>query len=234
LAQRGIDCTFFTNGTLLVPRLRDAIVSRMNVTFVGISCDGARKETFEVLRFGSKFEAWKGFVKDFIAAAHGRSGRPMQTMMNTVLSRRNLSEVPEIIQLAGELGFRSIHLGDMMPNGDVPASLALRDEDRDSLDLPALQNQGREVGVDVLASLVRRDRPPKARFNCFQPWEYMMISVEGDVLPCCVIVGSDKASTMGNIFRQSFDEIWDGKEFRRFRKTTADGTNSLCSICPFY
>lgn len=234
LAQRGIECTFFTNGTLLAPRFRDSILQRMNVTFIGISCDGARKETFEALRFGSKFESWKGFVKEFLAGAHGRAGRPIQTMMSTVLSRRNLREVHEIIALAGELGFRSIHLADMMPNGEVPASLALRDEDRSGLDLGSLQRQGQQLGVDVTASLVRHEKPPKARFNCFQPWEYMMVSAEGDILPCCVIVGSDKSSTMGNIFRQSFTEIWDGKEFRSFRKTTADGTNPLCSICPFY
>ena len=234
LAQRGIECSFFTNGTLLVPRLRDAIVERMNVTFVGISCDGAHKSTFEMLRFGSKFENWKGLVKDFLAAAHGRAMRPIQTMMSTVLSRGNLCEIPDIIALAGELGFRSIHLADMMPNGSVPASMALTDEDRAKLDLPSLQKLGQGLGVDVTASLVRHDKPPKSRFNCFQPWEYMMVSAEGDVLPCCVIVGSDKALTMGNIFRQSFAEIWDGKEFRNFRKTTADGTNPLCAICPFY
>jgi radical SAM protein with 4Fe4S-binding SPASM domain len=234
LAERGILCTFFTNGTLLVQRLRDSIVERKNVTFVGISCDGARKETFEMLRFGAKFEIWKEQVREFLAAAHARAGRPIETMMSTVLSRRNLAEVLGIVELAAELGFRAIHLADMMPNGEVAASLALTDDDRSKLDLASLQKRGQALGVDVRASLTRHDRPPKARFNCFQPWEYMMVSAEGDVLPCCVIVGSDKALTMGNIFSQSFEEIWDGKEFRNFRKTTADGTNPLCSICPFY
>lgn len=234
LGRRGIDCTFFTNGTLLVPHLRGAILDRLNVSYVGISCDGAHRETFESLRFGAKFETWKSFVKEFLAAAHARAARPVQTVMSTVVSRRNLNELPEIVELAAELGFSAVQFADVMPNDEVAAALALMEADRRKLDLTALQRRGEKLGVDVTAYLRRRGRPPKARFNCFQPWEYMMISAEGDILPCCAIIGSDKALVMGNILHQSFDEVWDGKEFRRFRKTAAEGTNPLCSICPYY
>ncbi|HEV1994650.1 MAG TPA: radical SAM protein [Candidatus Acidoferrum sp.] len=234
LGERGIDCTFFTNGTLLVPHLREAILKRHNVSYVGISCDGARKETFEVLRLGAKFDTWKQFVKEFLAAAHGRAERRVETVMSSVVSRRNLGEVGEIVELAAELGFRSVQFADVMPNDEVAASLALTDADRQHFDLNALQRRGQELGVGVLAHMRRKKRPPKAGLNCFQPWEYMMISAEGDVLPCCAIVGSDKALVMGNILHQSFSTIWDGKEFQSFRRTSADGTNPLCSICPYY
>ena len=61
-----------------------------------------------------------------------------------------------------------------------------------------------------------------------------MISAEGDILPCCANIGSDHAKVMGNIFSESFQDIWLGKGFRQFRRTSADGTNSLCAQCPYY
>ncbi len=234
LAERGIDCTFFTNGTLLTPSIRDKVLSRTNISYVGISCDGARKETFEVLRFGARFDMWKKFVKDFLAAAHSRSPRPVETVMSTVVSRRNLPELQEITELAAELGFRTVQFSDLVPNDEVAAALALTDGELYALDSQELALRGRRLGVDVHCNFRRKKTPPHSGLRCFQPWEYMMVSAEGDILPCCAIIGSDKAETMGNILQQDFVQIWNGDEFRRFRRTSADGTNQLCRMCPYY
>jgi radical SAM protein with 4Fe4S-binding SPASM domain len=234
LAERGILCTFFTNGTLLTARLAEQILSRENVSFVGISCDGARKETFETLRFGAKFETWKGFVKNFLTAAHSRSPRPVETVMNSVISQGNLTELDGLVQLAAELGFRSIQFTDLVPNDPVAAALQMADIQWSMLDTDSITRHGEELGVDVVWALRRKEIPPRTPLRCLQPWEYVMMSVEGDILPCCAIIGSDKADVMGNLFQQDFVQIWQGEKFEHFRRTAADGTNPLCRMCPYY
>ena len=234
LAERGTRCTFFTNGTLLTARMTEQILSRSNVTFVGISCDGARKETFEALRFGAKFETWKGFVKNFLSAAHGRSPHPVETVMNGVVSQRNLSELDGLVQLAAELGFRSVQFTDLVPNDPVAAALQMADIQWNMLDTQSISRHGEELGVGVSWGLRRKEIPPKTGLRCLQPWEYVMLSVEGDVLPCCAIIGSDKADVMGNVFEQDFTQIWQGDKFESFRRASADGTNRLCRMCPYY
>jgi radical SAM protein with 4Fe4S-binding SPASM domain len=234
LAERGMGCTFFTNGTLLTARLTEQILSRGNVSFVGISCDGAQKETFERLRFGAKFETWKGFVKNFLNLAHGRSPRPVETVMSSVVSKGNLSELKGIVELAAELGFRSVQFADLVPNDPVAAALQMADIQWSTLDTPSITRRGEELGVDVVWALRRREIPPRTPLRCLQPWEYVMLSVEGDILPCCAIVGSDKADVMGNLFEQDFAQIWQGEKFERFRRTSADGSNPLCRMCPYY
>ena len=64
LAERQIQCEFFTNGTLLTARMQQAILARRNIDLLIISCDGAEKATFENLQAGANFESWKQLVQE--------------------------------------------------------------------------------------------------------------------------------------------------------------------------
>jgi radical SAM protein with 4Fe4S-binding SPASM domain len=50
------------------------------------------------------------------------------------------------------------------------------------------------------------------RKGCGVPWMDAVIGYNGDVHPCCV-----SGRVMGNVYRQPFDEIWRGPEYRAFR-----------------
>lgn len=64
-------------------------------------------------------------------------------------------------------------------------------------------------------------------FNgCPAPWHGAEITVTGDVAPCHAFYDL----TMGNLHDKSFEEIWNGKKYRRFR--THLKKNGLMSICP--
>lgn len=232
LRERGIDCSFYTNGTLLSERVRREILERDNIVFIGISCDGASKTTFERLRYGARFESWKENVGAFVAAARGREPRPIRVAMNTVVSRDNQHELAGIVELGAELGFPTVQMSDVVPNDETSAAMVLSAAEWAAIDREALMAHAAELGIEAsFTSLAKRPAPA---LNCFQPWEYVQISVEGDVLPCCAIVGSDKAQIMGNLHRESFAEVWQGERFRRFRETAASGTNPICNACPYY
>lgn len=231
LAERDIQVTFYTNGTLLNERVRGEILRRKNVVFVGISCDGATKEVFEELRFGAKFEVWQENVRAFAVAAQERTP-PIQVALNSVVSRINQHQIREMIELAASLGFKNHQLTDLVPNDETSAAMALTEEEWTKIDRPALVAHGAGLGLTVaFTSLKKKPRP---YLNCLQPWEYVQISVEGDVLPCCAIMGSDKAQTMGNLHQESFGEVWNGARFRTFRETAVRGDNPICSACPYY
>jgi radical SAM protein with 4Fe4S-binding SPASM domain len=232
LAERGILCTFFTNGTLLNERVRGEILRRQNVGFVGISCDGATKEIFERLRYGAKFESWQENVREFVRAAQARTPRPIQVVMNTVVSRDNAHQLREIVELASALGFKTLQFTDLVPNDETSAAMALNPAEWACIDRPAILSRAAELGVEAaFTSLAKHPRP---KLNCFQPWEYVQLSAEGDILPCCAILGSDKTEVMGNLHRDAFEAIWRGERFRRFRAAAARGVNPICNACPYY
>jgi radical SAM protein with 4Fe4S-binding SPASM domain len=232
LVVRGIACTFFTNGTLLAERVSKEVLAHANVRFVGISCDGATKETFERLRFGADFAAWKANVQAFVGAAGRRQPNPVQVTMSTVVSTRNRDELGSIVALAADLGFPSVRFSQVFPHDEVAASMALTEEQCAALDRRGLIVLGKQRGVAVSFS-PEHWKVPRG-LNCFQPWEYVQISAEGDILPCCAIVGSAVAPVMGNVFVDDFAAVWHGQSFHEFRRTSARFTNPLCARCPYH
>lgn len=73
------------------------------------------------------------------------------------------------------------------------------------------------------------------RHYCQKPWTDMSnFTVDGRVDVCCIATGaSQEAYQLGNINRQSFQEIWNGPMAREFRRTV-NGEDKLhpCARCP--
>lgn len=53
----------------------------------------------------------------------------------------------------------------------------------------------------------------KDGFQCYIGWYQANINLDGDVYPCCI----HKTLTAGNIYQESFRDIWLGKKFSRIR-----------------
>jgi len=234
LAGRGVKCDFITNGTLLTPDRCDAILSRHNIEEVVISCDGAQKATFESLRLGADFESWKHQVRQFVAKAKHLRRETLCVSSSVVISMQNLNELGDIIRLVSGLGFDKVTLLAPIPVDDVAASLCPSQAEMSTIREDNLFDLARALGVGLSCGLRRPALLPKQLPRCLQPWEYVFIRTDGAVAPCCALFGSDKGVVVGNIFQQTFADIWRGDRFREFRRTSALGTNSLCHLCPYY
>lgn len=70
-----------------------------------------------------------------------------------------------------------------------------------------------------------QERPWSA---CHRPWRLIYITVHGNVLPCCFapwVAEHYDEIILGNIFKQSLEEIWYGTKYQIFR-------DALMSSCP--
>jgi radical SAM protein with 4Fe4S-binding SPASM domain len=233
LAEHGIHCVFFTNGTLLSAKMRGAILARENIDEICISCDGARKSTFEALRLGADFDKWSASVRQFLVEAR-QSPHPPRVVANIVASKGNLNELGDILRLVKDLGFDSANLLEPVPVDNVAESLYLAENDIQSLRSGNLLKQAKDLHLRVDWYLRRKGSPPQAMVRCIQPWEYIFIHSNGDIAPCSAVFGPGKTAVMGNILAQPFHDIWRGERFREFRLQSASGTNALCRICPYY
>jgi radical SAM protein with 4Fe4S-binding SPASM domain len=67
--------------------------------------------------------------------------------------------------------------------------------------------------------------------RCDLPWNFFLFDQIGDVYPCCFLWGQK----FGNVFGNSFDDIWNGNEFRKLRtEINSKGYGEIClsSNCP--
>jgi radical SAM protein with 4Fe4S-binding SPASM domain len=79
---------------------------------------------------------------------------------------------------------------------------------------------------------LKMKHPP--RNECDWIYSTMTIQVNGDVVPCC---RDPKGKwVLGNVFKESFDSIWNGAEYRGLRHavTTQQSKLALCSLCEGY
>ena len=64
---------------------------------------------------------------------------------------------------------------------------------------------------------------------CSLPWTSAVILGNGDVMACCV-----PGTVMGNLNIQPLEELWNGKNYKEFRKKVNSGNPpSVCNSCPY-
>lgn len=64
---------------------------------------------------------------------------------------------------------------------------------------------------------------------CWVPWEIPFVNKDGLVFPCCYAAG-DSSAIMGDLTQQSFEEIWRGESYHRFRQALLHG-NPMPTAC---
>lgn len=63
--------------------------------------------------------------------------------------------------------------------------------------------------------------------KCYAPWGYLIVDVNGDVRPCCF-----HSTSLGNLYCQSVEKIWNGEGYRNLRKSMKeDSFDNDCMIC---
>jgi radical SAM protein with 4Fe4S-binding SPASM domain len=249
---REIDTGFNTNGTFLTSEASERLVC-LGVDWLHVSLDGATKETYESIRDGSDF----GLVTRNIRALVGtkrRFGAERPTVRIVfVAMRRNLRELPVLVQLAAEWGVDSVWVqnlshsfGDTDPSGSYME--IRRFAEREALwqgqyaQAEAVFDEARELG-DRLGLELRlpRLREPEAPaplpggVGCHWPFESAYVTHNGNVQPCCMVMGADRA-VLGSLEEAGFAEIWSSEPYEDFRAGLRPGGDApeVCKGCSLY
>lgn len=222
-----------TNGTLFRTRLLPVLEAGLGR--LHISVDAANPRLFEQLRRGAKFDLVKENIKYAVDLVRTRKFNTVITF-NTAVSRTNYKELPSIVKLAAELGVKEITVegihqwglnkidpkisffrmtkDEVLPIFDEAIKLAIKN--KIDLSLPPIDRLGKEDNLK--------------EYLCFWPWDSANILANGDVVPCCIGVFPDVI--FGNVFKQSFHEIWHSKKYQDFRDKFMKGElNDACSTC---
>ena len=216
--RRGISMQFISNGTVLDPGTAERLL-KLERTHICFSLDGATAETFESIRIGASFQQVLANIGEL---TRRRGERPYPLISVTaVVTGNNLPEVPALVRLAKELGGDGINLQTALTNWGKPEldrynetiRVAPGSEKAEALFREA-GRIAREIGIDL--NIWREDFYSR-KHKCPWPWKRAFVAANGDVVPCCILADSDTVK-MGNLFQQSFAQIWNSREYREFRR----------------
>lgn len=195
-----------TNGVLLEPRIAEQLARQMDV--VGISMDGATPETYESIRVGAKFEAVVEGVRALIAARKARrpDGLPLVSLL-FLKNKRNIKEIPEMVDLAGQLGVDEVIASNITylptPGHDRLKVFSLQCR---SLEYEAILDQARQrAKAWDLALRIYPLTPKRVPFCEANPLQELHITWEGGVSPCVYL-------TLPT-FRDFITKVYEGQTF---------------------
>jgi MoaA/NifB/PqqE/SkfB family radical SAM enzyme len=256
LRERGATVQLTSNFTLLDDRAADRLL-QLGINGVRASIDGGTRETYESIRVGAKFDRVIANARGFAAKRLAVSPRP-SFIINSVISRRNVMEIPLLVDLAAEMAVDEFQLinvisSDPLERADL-ADPAVREAIRDGIALAAARNLRlafKYFDPPSIAALGGShcyviESPAACRF----PFETIYVTYEGFLFPCFGGITSmvrqarhldglrdeivDVARQYGNIAETPIAMLWQGAEYRALRsELLADRRTSLCASCAY-
>ena len=250
-SRRGIFVEFNSNATLLTRRAGERLIDA-GLSALHISLDGATKETYEFVRDGARFETVERNITGFMNLRRGRRAERPSVSLVMVLMRHNLHELPDVVRRAAHWGIGEVFTQNLSHDfSDTPPaayeSIAAYVNDQTILAMPAEEveaifERARRVatseGVRLRLPHVEEDgEPPRVDgvpVACDWPWQGAYVTYKGEVMPCCMVMGTDRI-TLGNAHERPFAEIWTGDEFARFRAGLVNSEpHPVCRGCSMY
>jgi len=237
-ARAGARVYLVTNATTLTLERIETFARRP--TDVIASIDAATADTFEAIRRPARFERVTESLRLYRKVRDVWPEVGSTLGINFVAMRRNIEELPALVDLAADLGAQFVAVLDFA-TGDVPPAIALEhlahtpDLANRLFDEAAERARARGVtlllppkfaaaGAPPVAGASWRARwrrigrllPARGRFprRCPDPWTTVLVATDGLVHPCCA-----SRRVMGDLRTQRLDAIWNGRRYRWFRRT---------------
>jgi glycosyltransferase involved in cell wall biosynthesis/MoaA/NifB/PqqE/SkfB family radical SAM enzyme len=229
-----------TNATLL--NNDDLIKEILRVLgWLHVSIDGATKETYESIRIGAKFEQVIENIRRF-----NRLREKLYVMdkcrlhFAVVLMKRNIEELPKLIELAKELRVDSVDCSHVTVfHEGIRNESLVRHKELANYYMRAAQKKAEKLNVhlnipplfntasDVQGKRSKNNLGSKSR-TCPFLWKRAYIDWSGNVIPCC---GVDPP-VMGNVKDQPFRQIWNNELYQEMRRRIGtDNPFDCCKHC---
>ena len=239
------------------------------ITFLNISCDGATKETYELIRKRLNYNTFIDNLNKLNKFAPN-----IRKNLDCVIMKQNIKEIPDLVKFAADNDFASVRFHRLGVNpcieNEKDSDLYYINKTKEMLEIaenlakernikievPSFKDCDEKRQIDLLnfskeemeKEVCLRQTNSKEKFKdldlsidylsekvedkdfkediwkcnkiCKWAIERCYIDLKGNVSTCCYNV----KKTMGNLLdSNSFNDIWNGKNYVEFRKMMAKG-----------
>lgn len=214
--DKGIYTITSTNGHFLNDKnAKETIESGLDRLI--ISVDGTTQEVYESYRKAGKLESVLQGARNVVKWKKELNSPTPHIIFQFLVVKPNEHQIPDIYRLADEIGVDEVKLKTAQiydyKNGNplIP-----------TIDKYARYKKNKDGTYSVKNKLLN---------HCWKLWHACVISWDGLVLPCCF--DKDALHRLGDMKTHTFEDIWHGKDYDRFRKTLLKGRDKIdiCKNC---
>lgn len=222
-----------TNGLLLDQDMSRFVVEQQ-LAELWVSLDAATARTFAIIRESDQFGNILDNLRLLRRIKREAGSEHPNVALNFVARRCNIDELPEFIRMATDLGAGAVNVGylQVYRRELVDESLFYHQELSDRM-MRQAEVVAREAGISLYLPGFFSDRPEiapassRAAGKCAEPYHFVYVRAEGTLGPCCV-----NDARLGSLAEQSFDELWNGTAYQRFRRVVNTAEEDLhCRHC---
>lgn len=214
--EANITTTTSTNGHFLdEERAKRTVESGLDRLIISI--DGTTQETYEQYRKEGNLDKVIEGTKNIVAAKKEAKSKTPYIIFQFLVVGPNEHQIPEVYALAKSLGVDRVGL----------KTAQIEEHQHGHPLMPKNEKYSRYAkGKDGLFHLKN-----PLEDHCWRMWSGAVITWDGKVVPCCF--DKDATYEMGNLQENTFEEIWQGEHYQRFRKQLFNGRANIdmCRNC---
>jgi radical SAM protein with 4Fe4S-binding SPASM domain len=181
-----------------------------------VSVDGTDQKTYEIYRKGGTLNSVLEGIKILSNQKKENLATYPEIVIQFIVFKHNEHQIDEIKKIGKQIGANKIEI----------KSAQLDISKNESELLPTTEKYSRYTLSG--SELKIKSKLPN---RCFRVWETLVITWNGNVVPCCF----DKSATyvMGNILKTELSDVWKSLAFNNFRKNilTNRKKTSICCNC---
>ncbi len=219
-----------TNGSFLDEKLCRFLIKDTSLYNVGISFDGARKETVESIRRGVDYDKVVESMKTLARIKKQLKKKTPFLTIRCAVMKQNIEEIPELIEKAHEWGMDEVRLEYLVVVNKMSQEDSLFNKKKLA---ERYFKKAKKLASKYNIKLILPPKIKKEERNdpCYIPYRFAMIDTDGTVHFCY----RSWNNPVGNIMEEKdFGKIWNNEKYVKLRKTVNSKKPyyRYCEICP--
>ena len=212
-AEKNIYSATSTNGHFLKDEAaRDTVESGLNRLIISI--DGTTQESYQSYRVGGTLEKVLEGASNVIKWREKLRAKNLHVVFQFLVVKPNEHQIPEVKRIAKKIGvdqvvFKTAQIYDYKKGSDL---------------IPVQDKYSRYKRTEDGTYTIKNE----LLSHCWKMWQSCVITWDGKVVPCCF--DKDAHFVLGDLTKNSFEEIWFGKQYNTFRQTLL-ASRSEIEIC---
>lgn len=199
--QKRIYTSTSTNAHFLNDNFAEKTV-RSGLDRIIISLDGTDQETYEKYRVGGKLDKVIQGIENLVKWKRELKSAKPYVVIQFIVFRTNEHQVEDVKALSEMTGVDKLELKSAQVYDYEEANDLIPENEKYSR--YKKDSSGKYIIVNSLNN------------HCFRMWRGSVITWDGLVVPCCF--DKDATYRLGDLKKQSFEEIWKSETYRNFRK----------------
>jgi radical SAM protein with 4Fe4S-binding SPASM domain len=183
-----------------------------------ISLDGTTQEVYEQYRREGDIEKVIQGARNIVKWKKELKSKTPFVFFQFLVVRPNEHQIEEVKKLAKEVGVDEVRF----------KTAQVYDYENDPNKLIPINEKYSRYKKNKDGKVIARN---KLQNHCSKLWEANVITWDGMVVPCCF--DKDATHRLGDLKNQSFREIWQNENYKRFRKELTQSRKNIdiCANC---